>query len=156
MADLRQAGGRIAGILEIAQRVIRSEPRGMLALRRILGDVHAIVQPGGRQHDIHARALFHREAKRRRDDALEVNGPVARVSARLIGDELPEARLPFPAQAKRSVLGMCVHRPGLPRRAGARRLAGRFLRFASATPIASRAQRASSSGSSSTSAGTCQ
>ena len=36
MADLRQAGGRIAGFLKVAQRMIRSEPRGLVALRESL------------------------------------------------------------------------------------------------------------------------
>ncbi len=136
--------------------MIGCKPRGARTIGRVLRDVDAVVQPGGGQHDLEPRALLHRETERRRDHALEVHGSVTWVRIRLVRDELPEARLPVAAQRGRRIVRQCAHRRTLCRAAGARLRVGLRARFASATPIDSRAQAASWSGSSSTSAGTCQ
>jgi hypothetical protein len=154
--DVRQAGGRVAGRLEKAEGALRGKLRGAPAIGRIFRDVDAVVQPGGRQHDFDARAFLGREFQRRRDHALEVRKSVAGIRAWLRTGEFTQALFPVSSQSQGKVLGPRTHGRVLLRRAGARRRADLALRFASATPMASRAQAASSSGSSSTSAGTCQ
>jgi hypothetical protein len=97
--DPGQAGGRIVRGFQKAQRVVRRQPRGLRTRRVVLGDVHAVVQPGRGQDDVHARALFRGEPQRRGHHALEVRRPVPGVRIRLIRDEAAKARLPVAAQA---------------------------------------------------------
>jgi hypothetical protein len=137
-----QVSLRVARGFEKAQGVLGREPRSLRAVGGILGDVHAVVQPGGRQYDLDARALLAGEPQRRRNHAFDVRRAVTRIGARLRRDEFPEVRLPGVPQPVDGSVGTRAHR--------------RPRRPASATPIASRAQRASCSESSSASAGTCQ
>jgi hypothetical protein len=53
--------GRVAGVTQKAARGLGREPGGSVPLRRTLRNHHAIVEPGGRQHDLESRIFRSRE-----------------------------------------------------------------------------------------------